>query len=431
MKNNPIQFGDLRGYGQLVADATLGVTGMVEAMHHTILRLPSPFGTSGKRSATGVHHAVYKVLQRSSGAVYGAIRQITRRAGGGVDTVLSHLQPLLSEQNSSPAREATLAIVNGVFGDHMQAHGNPLLITMSFRLNGRVLDLSKDSLSGAIAAPSGKVLVLLHGHCMNDLQWCRNGHNHGEALAAAHGFTPIYLRYNSGLHISQNGRALSELLEQLLGNWPVPVHELCIVGFSMGGLLARSAFHYAKISKHRWPQHVHKLFFVGTPHHGSMLEQAGNMVDKALEISPYSTALSRLGKIRSAGTTDLRHGNVVDEDWVGHSRFTHFSDQRTISPLPANVSCYAIAAMIGSEHGEVSARLIGDGLVPVPSALGQHQDAKRDLNIPVEHQRVFNGTSHLALLDSQGVCAQLQTWMGRTEPSTRTTRRPRVPRRKI
>jgi pimeloyl-ACP methyl ester carboxylesterase len=431
MRNNPIQFGDVRGYGQLIADATLGVTSMVEAMHHTILRVPPPFGTTGERSTTGVHRAIYKVLQRGSGLVYGAIRQITRRTGSGLDAALNHLQPALSEPNSSCAREATLAIVNGVFGDHMQLHANPLLINMSFRVGGHVLDLSRQALAGAIAAPSGKVLVLLHGHCMNDLQWCRNGHNHGEALAATHGFTPMYLRYNSGLHISQNGRALSDLLEQLVANWPVPVQELCIVGYSMGGLLARSAFHYAKFAKHCWPQKVRKLFFVGTPHHGSMLEQAGNLVDKALEISPYSVALSRLGKIRSAGTTDLRHGNVVDEDWIGHGRFTHFSDKRTITPLPPNVSCYAIAAMIGNAHGEISGRLIGDGLVPVPSALGRHRDPRRVLNIPVEQQRVFYGTSHLALLDSQDVCAQLQSWMGSTGSCSLRKRKPGVPRRKI
>jgi pimeloyl-ACP methyl ester carboxylesterase len=246
---------------------------------------------------------------------------------------------------------------------------------------------------------------------MNELQWTSHGHNHGEVLAAANGYTPVYLRYNTGLHISQNGRAFADLLEELVTAWPVPVQEVCILGYSMGGLVARSAFHYGAQAGHSWLHWVHKLLFVGTPHHGSMLERAGNLVDVALEASPYSHALSRLGKIRSAGTTDLRHGNLLDEDWVGRDRFARTSDPRQPLQLPPNVQCYAIAAMIGKEHSEVSGKWVGDGLVPVPSALGQHQDAQRALHFAAEHQKVFYGTTHLGLLESQAVCAQLQAWI--------------------
>lgn len=70
--------------------------------------------------------------------------------------------------------------------------------------------------------------------------------NHGERLAAELGLTPIYLRYNSGLHVSQNGRELALQLEQLLGHWPVPVEEVSVLAHSMGGLVMRSAAHYAQ-----------------------------------------------------------------------------------------------------------------------------------------------------------------------------------------
>jgi len=79
--------------------------------------------------------------------------------------------------------------------------------------------------------------------------------------------------------------------------------------------------------------------------------------------------------------------------------------------LPANVHCYAIAAMIAQEPGEVWSQLVGDGLVPVKSALGKHRDSKRALHLPPEHQRVFYGMNHLDLLGSEAVCAQLQSWM--------------------
>ena len=179
----------------------------------------------------------------------------------------------------------------------------------------------------------------------------------------------------------------------------------------MGGLVARSAFYYGAQAQHSWLRQVRKLLFVGTPHHGSMVERAGNWVDVALEASPYSQALSRLGKIRSAGTTDLRHGNLLDEDWVGRDRFAPAADTRKPQKLPSNVQCYAIAAMIAKEHGELSGNLVGDGLVPLKSALGQHRDRQRALDIHQERQRVFYGTTHLGLLESKAVCEQLQTWM--------------------
>ena len=34
------------------------------------------------------------------------------------------------------------------------------------------------------------------------------------------GYTPLYVRYNSGRHISENGRDLAEQLERLVAAWP-------------------------------------------------------------------------------------------------------------------------------------------------------------------------------------------------------------------
>jgi pimeloyl-ACP methyl ester carboxylesterase len=411
MKQPYLHLSDVQGLGQLVVEATLGVTGIVEAIHHTVLGLPLPVGKGRSKLPTGVHGVVYKGLQGSSALVYGLVRRVTKGVGHGLDRAVEYFHPERDPSHSSNARTATVSILNGVLGDHMQAHRNPLTLEMTWRQDGHVLKINRTALAAAFPQPSGKILVMLHGHCMNELQWTRNGHNHGAALAAANGYTPLYLRYNTGLHISENGRELANMLEQLVAQWPTAVQDICVVGYSMGGMVARSAFYYGEKAQHTWVQQVHKLFFVGTPQHGSMVEQAGNLIDKALEVSPYSHALSRLGKIRSAGTTDLRHGNLIDEDWQGHDRFAHAHDQRHVSQLPANVQCYAIAAMIAKEPSEVWGQLVGDGLVPVKSALGKHRDQNRALHLPAERQQVFYGLNHLALLDSQAVCDQLQAWM--------------------
>src|SRR5207248_1368031 len=76
---------------------------------------------------------------------------------------------------------------------------------------------------------------------MSDLGWTRKGHDHGAALARDLGYSTVYLHYNSGLHVSTNGRAFATLLESLVEEWPVPVEEMTIVAHSMGGLVTRSA----------------------------------------------------------------------------------------------------------------------------------------------------------------------------------------------
>ena len=97
---------------------------------------------------------------------------------------------------------------------------------------------------------------------MSDLQWTRDGHDHGAALARDLAYTPVYLHYNSGLHVSVNGRVFAEQLESLVQRWPVPLTELVLIGHSMGGLVARSACHYAAVARHQWLQRVDKLVFI-------------------------------------------------------------------------------------------------------------------------------------------------------------------------
>ena len=119
-----------------------------------------------------------------------------------------------------------------------------------------------------------------------------------------------------------------------------------MIAHSMGGLVSRSACHYGKTSGHTWLNHLRKLVFLGTPHHGAPLEKGGNRIDKILQMNPYSAPFSTLGKIRSRGITDLRYGNVVDDDWKGRDRFNAGGDRRIPVPLPESVQCYAIAATL-------------------------------------------------------------------------------------
>jgi pimeloyl-ACP methyl ester carboxylesterase len=376
-----------------------GLVDLVEAMHQRIARA-SGFSASTPQWRTG----------GITGLAYQTIRGITRTAGGSLDALLS-LAAATEEGERGPEQEALVAALNGVLGDYLAASSNPLATPMSFRRDGRALALETSALAAAMPEAGTRVLVLLHGLCMNDRQWSRDGHDHGAALARDLGFTPVYLRYNSGLHISINGQMLAQRLEALLGQWPHPVQRLALLGHSMGGLLARSALHYGTRAGHCWPEKLVDMVFLGTPHHGATLERAGNRIDRALGATPYTAPLARLGRIRSAGITDMRFGNLLDEDWAGRDRFAHGPDPRQCVPLPPAVRCYAIAGSMGRKNGDLKDRLVGDGLVPLDSALGSHPDTNRTLAFPQDRRWVGYAMSHLALLSHPDVYARLRHWL--------------------
>jgi pimeloyl-ACP methyl ester carboxylesterase len=398
-KTGDLQPSDLLGFSRLAVDATAGLTELVEAMHYNIARAPGILDTPSQGPTSGI-----------TGLVYESIRSVTGLVGGGVESILAPLVPMLKENNSPPERQAVLAALNGVMGDYLAATDNPLAISMRLRHRGKPLTLEREALVGAIPRLNRKVVVLAHGLCMNDLQWKRKRHNHGAALARDLGYTPVHLHYNSGLHVSTNGRAFANLLAVLLEQWPAPLDDFVIIAHSMGGLVSRSAYHYATVARHKWPRQLRKMIFMGTPHHGTPLERLGNLVMGALDLSPYTNALARLGKIRSAGITDLRYGNLLDDDWYGRDRFEHSGDPRRPMPLPEEVQCYAIAAT-GEKRGGLDGRLAGDGIVPVYSAMGRHEDPAMSLAFAESRQWVGHDMNHFDLLSKPKVYEHIKRWV--------------------
>ena len=406
-KKTHVHLSDVAGLNRLATDITVELTDLVEALHRNIACSPGIRGTPMQERTSAI-----------ASMVYDSIRGITRLVGGTTDDTLAQLGPILDEK-SSPEREAVLAALNGMMGDYLAATGNPLAISMQLRRNGQRLTLKRKALSAAISPPHDKLLVLVHGLCMNDLQWTRKENDFGAALTHDLGYTVVYLHYNSGLHTSANGRAFAALLEDLLRQWPEPLNEFAILAHSMGGLVSRSAYHYGMAAGHAWPQHLGTLVFLGTPHHGALLERGGNWVNVCLGLSPYTAPFARLGKLRSAGITDLRYGNLLDEDWQSFDRFEQARDVRHPVPLPEGVRCYAIAANIGKKAGD----LLGDGLVPVNSALGRHDDPKLTLSFAPSRQWIGYGMNHWNLLSKTSVYKQIKRWLASPhKPSTRPRR---------
>jgi pimeloyl-ACP methyl ester carboxylesterase len=369
---------DVQGAVRLVRDAAVGLTDLIEHTHESILNTPG-LGLVAPRVTGGVTRLVYR-----------SVRGVMRLVGHGLDLALGEIAGRQTDKATTPEREIALAALNGVLGDHLAATANPLALKMQFRRKE----------SGP--KPGGRIIVLIHGLCMSDLQWTRRDHDHGTALARDFGATAVYLSYNSGLHISTNGRALAESLEALITQWPAPVEDLVIIGHSMGGLVARSACHYAEEADYCWRRKLNKLIFLGTPHHGARLERIGHWVEGIVGQIPYASGIARLAKIRGAGVTDLRHGALLDEDWN--------AARPRIVALPQGVACYAIAARLAAGNAGLKDRLIGDGLVTVASATGDHRDPARNLRIPADRRWVGVEMGHFDLLSRPDVYEQIARW---------------------
>lgn len=385
-----LQARDIRGLAQLATEATVGVSGITEGVHQSVL---STLGVAADKSAGRT--------SGMTGLIYRGINKLTKLVGHGVGVSLSSIELLSnsgrgsgpSEGPESRHRQTALALINGVLGDHLVATKNPLATPMSLRHQGKVLDANAFS---SIPNATGKIVLFVHGLCMNDQHWQSGaGGGHVEALDSELGYTPVFVRYNSGLPIARNGRELSIHLEELVACWPVPIEEISIVAHSMGGLVTRHAVHRATAGNLNWAGNLKKIVFLGTPHHGAPLERAGSWVDALLGSNDYSLPFASLGRVRSAGITDLRHGY----------------GQQDLA-LPQGISSYTIAATTAARRGLLADRLTGDGLVPLKSALGEHTDPQQTLQFPPAAQWIAYNTGHIELLKSPAVTRKLVEWLG-------------------
>lgn len=308
-------------------------------------------------------------------------------------------------------RDAALAALNGMFGDAFAGAADALAIPLQLRRHGQAMLIERTALAAAFPGAGGRIVVLLHGLCCSDRQWQRRGHDHGLALGRDLGYTPLYLHYNSGRHISLNGRECAALLERLVAAWPVAIEEIVLVGHSMGGLVARSACFYGRAGRQAWLGKLRHMVFLGTPHHGVPLERAANRLGAALDAHLLTAPLARLARLRSAGITDLRHGYLVDEDWQGLDRFAHAHGLGRAIPLPRAVQCYAIAGTTGGRPGDLRDRLLGDGLIPLDTALGRHADPARVLDFGARRTAIACGVHHFELLSHVVVYERIRDWL--------------------
>jgi pimeloyl-ACP methyl ester carboxylesterase len=388
----------LQGTARLAGDGLLGAVDAVEGVHLAIVESVSRFVPFGG------------VVARVTGFTYsrvGVVAPGPPRTAGGALALLERAAPREpARKRVKPSQLAWLSALNGAIGDHLESDANPLAIDMRLCRDGHELDPRSPDLSASLVAAGGTLLVFVHGLGMNDLQWRdAHGDSFGARLEAEGLGHATYLRYNSGRRISANGRDLSLLLQALHEAHAAVLRRIVLVGHSMGGLVCRAACAHAQRHGFNWAGALDQVICLGTPHLGAPLERWGGSLSTLLAAAPFTRPLATIAEVRSAGVKDLREGWASDIDRDKDA--SHGPDL----PFAGRVRWDVAAATLSAHATGTRARWIGDGLVPVQSALGEDEDPRRMLRLPAGRRHVFTSLGHMDLLVDARVLARLREWI--------------------
>lgn len=396
---------EIRALGDIAGEAIGGATSHVYDMHAGIARRVFDAVGPGAAPVRLAHGAIIR-------GAYSAVGTVSSGVVKGAAAVLSLARPADSPSIGTSARgRVAIGALNGAFGDALERRGNALALPMTLRRRGRDLTISPRDLRQAFPCATPRLAVFIHGLCETDDAWGLGVDRHvpyGRRLARELDYTSLYVRYNSGRHISENGRDLAALLDQVTAAWPVEVVEITIVGHSVGALVARSACHYGAGSD--WVAKVRHLFALGAPHHGAPLERITNAASHALAKLPETRTLSRALNLRSAGVKDLRYGYLADEDWHGQDPDAFLRNTgREISFLDS-ANTYFVCATVTRDPDSHAGRLVGDLLVLRASAWAHGGHGER-MRFPIDNYRQLGGVHHFDLLNHPAVYQQIKRWL--------------------
>lgn len=342
--------------------------------------------------AAGTRHGAAERLHRSiAGGVYAGLGLALRAGARGLDRVAAGgTGPRLE---SGPRGRFVSAAVNGLVGDRLQHERPRLAIPMAVRRDGADVPLDRPALGAAFPAATGQVAVFLHGLCENESHWDRGrdrrGTTYGESLAR-HGWTPVFLRANSGLPLRENGAALAGLLQDLVAAWPTRVERIALVGHSMGGLVMRAAAAVTTDADDPWADKVTDVVTLGTPHLGAHVADGVGRGSDLLSRLPESAAFGRILDWRSVGVHDLVAGLAADVPPLPHARYRLVAATLTRSPR------HPVGA------------LAGDLLVRPPSAYGRKDGVELFPGAEVLH---VPRAGHFDLLNHPRVERALLEWL--------------------
>jgi len=420
----------------LVFDAVDETTGLAERTHtavvdRTVRRFApvQPVTSAAKvvaRAETAFAEGVFASVRLLSGLSRFGVGAVTRAAELGVEQAargdIELATPIKSNAVFSPSwcMDYLQATLNGFWGDYLSDQEHGLDLGMTVRDHGKPVPMTREAFAEAFPDATNKICVFVHSLAATEWIWSLSSEQHygiphvtfGSRLRNDLDFTPIYVRYNTGRHISENGRSLAALLSEVMRAYPVPIEEIVLVGHSMGGLVVRSAAHYAREHNESWTRLLGHVVCIGAPHLGAPLEKAVNFVTNALrKIDAAGTHVpADLIDSRSAGIKDLRYGYTIDEEWLEADPNEVFADARRNVQLVDGVGYYFLAATISRDHEHPFGHLLGDLLVRLPSALGEAPSPARRIHFT--DGAVFSGMSHLHIANHPSIYEALRDFIG-------------------
>lgn len=394
---------DPHDVGLLAAAALAGeyaeelLLGTVRDVHRAVAG--RVFGIT-RRTTLGSSRLPQLVHDGISSSVYAGLGAGLRAAASGLDAAERRGRgPRLQER---AAGRTVLSAVNGVIGDRLRDERPELAIEMAVRHAGRDVPLHREALRGAFPEASGDLVVFLHGLGENDDSWnlrrAELGGTYGSRLAAGALWTPVYLRANTGLPVTENGAALASLLQRLVEAWPAEVRRIALVGHSMGGLILRAACAvdlgqtHIDVPLRPWTDLVTNLVTLGTPHLGAPLERVVHAGARVLGVLPESAPFGRILEYRSTGILDLRRGLAADVRHLPHARY------------------HLVAATLAGSPRHPVSEVLGDLLVRYPSAVGRPR--RGSAMFPDADVLHVPATDHFGLLNHPDVDEALRDWLG-------------------
>lgn len=418
---------EIRDTGRLVGD---GLRGVVRFIGHTHLSISGRVFEVLGPAATPVR-VLHDGLSRSVYAIVAGAHAMVPRVGAiaAIERSLRQPNDATEEVWSPKSRNArVLGALNGLKGDAVAAQYPRLGFPMALRdhRNGGDAAPTQNGLSTAYPNATGRVAVFVHGLCETDRSWWDGATRHhgepsvsyGSLLEADLGFTPVYLRYNSGLPIADNGRSLAALLDQVVDAWPVPVSDLVLIGHSLGGLVIRSACHRADRDERHWAELVRHVICVGTPHFGAPLERGVHRLVPLLARIPEMQPLATFLHTRSAGVKDLGHGVFETDEYHGDDHEEFLTHRRREVPFLASATYCFVGATITRDRHHPLGHLMGDLIVRYPSASGSNRD--RNIPFQLEHGAHVGGINHFDLLNHPTVYEHLRRWLTQTDGGARS-----------
>lgn len=423
----------VRGLFHLVHDTIDAVTTLVQqTQDRSAQRTVRTLGAIAPVAETA--DLVNKVRGEVAGGVFDSIRLINRvleQAEVGVVKLVGYAAQELGARDVDavaqrvPGFDAFEAGLNAAFGDFLAARQNPLAIELGLYLDGARLTLTAEALAERLPHATPRIAVFVHGLGCTETAFRMYAREHYEDATTCYatqlqrdlGFTPLFVRYNTGRHVSESGRELAQLLDALCRAYPQPIEQLVLVGHSMGGLVSRSAAHYGQLQDAAFVKPLSHVVCIGSPHHGALLEKATNVLSGILGFFPSAgtEVPAKLLNARSAGVKDLRYGYVLDEDWTDKDPDAVLTDARHDVPMLEHVIYAFVAANFARDASSRMGQLFGDLLVRVPSGSGEHPERTR--HIPFHAGEVLYGLHHLALINHPAVYSVLQRLLGHVEPA--------------